>query len=167
MTRSLVGKKFYTSFNNGVEAIVAEDVFLGMVQVEAITAILEKNECDRGGLICPYPVTEAIEKGLKHFAQTPIFTFADADRVASSPWITGNRRLLRVLLEYIQEEGGAYREGMVYVPFSNAAEIGAHGVAAQAKELAYTTTDQQFRDTFGIGPRELDVWYAERVGNNS
>ena len=165
MARSLEGRKFFYIQNNGVWAIVAEEILRNRGHIRLISTILE-DELRKGGRTVPDGSFRAIQEGLAHIPQTPIFTFALDGRAAGSPWLTGSRHLSEALEAYIHAEDGELQgNGGFYVPFSNGSELGAHGADAMRNELQYVTTEAQFRDTFGIGPREVERWYAEKRQN--
>ena len=163
MTRRLEGKKFFVKEKNGVTSIATEEVVRGWERKETImcafrTHVLRQFQQPKSGLLAA-----AYEKGVSHIPITPIFTFASWERMATQPWFTGNSVLYAVLLEYIRYEGGVIEGNAGYVPFSNGRELGHDGPDLMEYELGFITTDTQFRDTFGIGPREVEKWYAEHL----
>ena len=145
MARSLEGKWFHICYNNGVYAVVSHEIYENIRRKRQILVRLE------------------MERDLiPHIPETPIFTFAGKDRVAKSPWFTGNdgdsddrKNDWHRLMNYIHREGGHYIDATFYVPFSNGCETGLHGPATQCDELRYVTTDAQFKETFGISLAEL------------
>ena len=160
MTRRLEGRKFFWNECNGVRAVVAEEVIHDTSRAcWGETALLDKElEKGRG------PKTEhcrAIVDGLSHML-VPVFTFANVDRAVKQPWFTGDEYLLGALTAWITAEGGECDKTHFYVPFANARELGDRGIEAVRDELKYATTETQFRETFGIGPREVEVWYAKK-----
>ena len=94
------------------------------------------------------------DKATNHLC-LPTFTFVRDDRFIESPWFTGNDNVLELLMKHIKETGGRIESSGFYVPFSNGCEVGMHGKDAMKADLAYVTTQQQFRDTFGISMAEL------------
>ena len=151
--RSLEGKKFFTTQNNGVIALVSEDVYAGLAhRAEIQEALMSRNDSR---------ATLAMTEGLAHMG-TPTFTFARRERFVESPWFTGDcdwgNGLFETLCSYIQAEGGRVVKGGFYVPFSNGCETGLHGPTSMADELRHVTTEVQFRATFGLNTNELAEW---------
>lgn len=152
MARRLEGRRFYANYNNGVRAIAsAEVVMTGRKRRMIELWISDKSSDDYSRR---QTLLEATKTGLAHLRLTPIFTFADSERVKEQPWFTGDNDLHLLLTGYIAEEGGVISLGL-YVPFSNGAEMGAHGPEAMSEELKFVTTDGQFEETFGITLKEL------------
>ena len=145
-------KKFFANYNNGVTAIVSEEVYNDihrqrMIRQQFVAREESVEYKDRWR-------ADLASKATEHLT-VPIFTFASDDRFEESPWFTGNRQVYKTLVEYIRKNGGVVEEGGFFVPFSNGCEIGMHSKDAMKSELAYVTTSQQFRETFGISQAEL------------
>lgn len=162
MARSLAGKTFFTSYNNGVTTITSEEILRNREKVGQIREALQQQELRAGGLIPRDDLATAAQEGLRHIPKVPIFTFSDMERHSRSPWLSGNFHLENAVIAYIEEEGGKCKPVYSYVPFSNGTELGLHGPEAMCSELRYVTTETQFRDTFGIGPREVEEWHAKK-----
>jgi len=149
MARSLEGKAFFVGYNNGVTAIVTEDVLENRDKRLAILNALRKDNN-------PLPHIDRIaEKGLGHIPDSPIFTFARDERADNEPWFTGNNTFLQRVFNHIAKEGGQCIKRSFWIPFSNGAEVGLHGDEAQIEELRYVTTYQNFIDTFAIEEDEI------------
>ena len=144
-------KKFFWNYNNGVTALVSEDTLADFEKQNAIyTRLNDDDHRVKGRDDYSKPLSE----GLRHLG-TPTFTFVRSERFEKSPWFTGDSNLYEALMEHITESEGLLGQGWFHVPFSNGMEIGCHGDRAMASELSYVTTDQQFRDAFGISRTEL------------
>lgn len=151
MTRSLEGKVFYEDRNNGVYALVAEEVFNSRVRFDKIRQVLSAHPPVNDGRQFDVALLSAIP-----LPRRPIFTFVSSQtRSDESPWFTGNEAMLDNLREHILDEGGRIEQSSVWVPFSNGAEMGYHGLDAQCAELWYVTTDEQFFQAFGITLEDL------------
>lgn len=141
-TRSLEGKKFFVDYNNGVSAIISEDVFgnirrQGDILNAAIRGITGNEEMK---------IRQQVEEETFHLV-TPTFTFVRYNRFREDPHFSGSSRLFERLCKHIRSHGGVIndRRGF-HVPFSN---------GFLHDDYRYVTTVQQFRDTFGISPQEL------------
>lgn len=150
-------KKFFHCHNNGVTAIVSEEVKNDYVKDREINSVLNDATHQVRGRDYSKPLNE----GLRHMGK-PVFTFTHNERSQKSPWFTGDGELMEMLWEYTITNGGQFEEGGFYVPFSNGCEIGLHGDQAMASELTYVTTDTQFRETFDISRSEVAKWYEKR-----
>ncbi len=162
MARRLEGQVFYTGYNNGVQALAHESVVRNMELVNKIASWHDnpKNgfqDYDRRRV----HVKAALE-ALGHIPTKPIFTFAGKERAEAQPWFTGDTYDLDLLLKYLQSEGARIGTGL-YVPFSNGAEMGIHGIEAMQSELGYVTTRSQFKEVFGISMDELCDLIARSV----
>ena len=138
--------------NNGVTAVVSQEVFNDIKKLGKIRQLFSDRERDKS-----YDdrfLAESADRGLRAIGK-PVFTFTRNERASESPWFTGDGELFKALTDYINENGDCIETGGFFVPFSNGCEIGIHGKDAMASEMAYVTTEQQFRDTFGITIAEL------------
>lgn len=150
MTRSLEGKVFYENRNNGVFAIVSQEVQLDRARFDSIRTRLTRNGVADG------PKFDAALIEAVPLQRMPIFTFAGGvARYEVSPWFTGNEPIFWALREHILGAGGQLYEHSIFVPFSNGTEMGHAGLEAQCRELKYVTTDEQFIQTFGIALKDL------------
>ena len=115
MARRLEGRVFLTYENNGVWAITPQDY-------SEETSRLVSRLCDYYDGMENWTEQrrgDATETVLNVVFKKPVFTFANEERVKSSPWFDGSHHLARKLCDYIKEEGGIVREAGFYVPFSN------------------------------------------------
>lgn len=152
----LQGRTFFINNNNGVTAIVDQLVNANGEKRRALYRSLVESRVP--GSPDREEGAEAFDIGLEHLWGTPVFTFADVERVARSPWFTGSSVLLDSVCRYIEKEDGLLIRGRsIFVPFSNGAETGLRGPRprAQAYELRYVTTEHQFLDTFGATIAEV------------
>ena len=149
--------KYYSCYNNGVQAIVSEDVMRGIEQSKLIQKFFEYRDADIPANQRFRPA--AAYKGLKHLA-VPVFTFASSERVMEQPWFTGTIEEYSSLRRHIRANGDCIEEGWFYIPFSNGLELGLNGENAMKSELAYVTTGEQFREAFGISIAELQTKVA-------
>ena len=159
MARRLEGQRFIADYNNGVRAIAHELVWTHYQRCTEIVRRLTGDEIVRR--LANEGLTESmlvntLEDAL-HSTDGPVFTFASPERVAESPWFTGDFTLLEKLCKYIESEGGIIKGTGLYVPFSNGLEVGFHGAEAQAEELAWVTNGWQFFQTFGITVEALEL----------
>lgn len=155
MARRLEGQEFNSAYNNGVSAIAHRTVREHAYRCSEIVKRLTE---EHGG--SSSPLADAIEAALQN-SNGPIFTFASTERVAESPWFTGDGFDLYALLTHIEQEGGVIARSL-YVPFSNGLELGFHGTAAQVLELGWVASGWQFFQTFGITLDELRARVAKR-----
>ncbi|MFA6270038.1 MAG: hypothetical protein WC657_02400 [Candidatus Paceibacterota bacterium] len=138
--------------NNGVTAVVSQEVFSDIRKLGEIRQLFSDRERDKS-----YDdrfLAESADRGLSAIGK-PVFTFTRNERAAESPWFTGDGELFKALAAHINENGDCIETGGFFVPFSNGCEIGIHGKESMASELAFVTTEQQFRETFGISRMEL------------
>lgn len=141
--RRLEGRVFCTAYNNGVYAIVTADVMANLSRVGKIVARLRAMDVEDEHV--------DIWKMFAHIPRTPIFTFTREERAKESPWFTGDEMVYHALVDYlIPGTGGEVRSSGFFVPFSNGMEVGIHGSKAQQDELRHVTTEQQFREAFGV-----------------
>ncbi|MBI3633874.1 MAG: hypothetical protein HY226_06345 [Candidatus Vogelbacteria bacterium] len=144
--------------NNGVTALVDEDVQEGIDQAARIREALTR---DRTLVI---PNDSAIGTGLARFPFGPYFAFVSPERYERAPWFTGDRSVLVALADYITQEGGKIESSRgFWVPFSNAYELGVHGEESQIEELKKVATPADFRATFGIGINQIKLIAAKKV----
>jgi hypothetical protein len=152
MTRSLEGKVFFASTNNGVTALASERVVNEKLQRTQIRDALIKPHVGKASGL---DVGKAIDEGLR-LATGPIFTFVNDERYAKSPWFSGRMWMFEKLLVYIEAEGGVIMgNGYVYVPFSNGIEIRYPEPERMRTELEYVTTTQDFINEFGLTRGEI------------
>ena len=151
--KGITMKKYYSCYNNGVTAIVSEEVLHDIEKFNKIYHLFIEQEKGK-----PYTderkLAHVASEGVRHLA-TPVFTFARTERVAESPWFTGDTEVLDRLRSYIRYTGGTIESEGFHVPFSNGMEYGMHGHEAMTHELSYVTTEQQFREAFGISIAQL------------
>ncbi len=161
MARSLEGKTFFVNYNNGVTSITPERVVRnqGLVATTHDRIASGMNQMD-AEVRAQY--MDALKDALAHIPTTPVFTFVDDERKSKSPWFTGTTHTENALVEWVKENGGHIEGNAGYVPFSNAAELGVHGPDAMRNELRYVTTEAQFEEIFGIGPRDVEVWHVHK-----
>jgi hypothetical protein len=146
--RRLEGQVFHTGFNNGVSALAHEAVVANFRKQNAIMNALKNLQTKED--------RELIYSALDgHLPAYPIFTFVRPERFKDSPWFTGDDKLFIALTEYLKNHGARVIHQGLFVPFSNGYEVGAHGVDAQAGELCYVTSDEEFEKTFGVSIKEL------------
>ena len=146
--------RYYTNYNNGVTALISEEVSRDIKKQNTIWQLCAKRDAEKayGDRMLGATASSA----LNHLC-VPIFTFVDPERAAESPWFTGDNKLLNALLDHINENGGFIltEHNNFYVPFSNGSELGMHGEESMKRELAYVTTEMQFRGTFGVSIQEI------------
>ncbi len=161
-------KTFYTDYNNGVQVLISEEVMMDIRKKNAISLFYREAEREKSGKGFAQIADDAVP-----LVGTPTFTFTRRERVQDQPWFTGDNDFLEVLVAHIRENGGHIVKGGIYVPFSNGSELGMQGTEAMARELVYVTSEQQFRDTFGISIAELleiandslsQDWYKSKGG---
>jgi hypothetical protein len=145
-------KKFFTCSNNGVIAIVNEDVYNDIHRQRMIRQYfttrdekVEYSERWRAGVA---------DNATNHL-NVPTFTFVRPERFQESPWFTASYDVLNLLIDHIESIGGMIEDAGFYVPFSNGCEVGIHGKDSMKSDLTYVTTSQQFCETFGISLAEL------------
>lgn len=155
MARRLEGQEFNSDYNNGVSAIAHKTV---REHAYRCSEIVTRFTQEHGG--SHSPLAGGIEAALRS-TQGPIFTFASTERVAESPWFTGDFDLYGTLLAHIEQEGGVITRGL-YVPFSNGMEVGLHGQKLQCIELGWVASGWQFFQTFGVTLDELQVRIAKK-----
>lgn len=154
MAGSLTGVTFFQNSNNGVTALIREDLQQNNEKVTRIHHTLEPSKLGQ--------VRDAIYDALSHIPQKPVFTFVSRERLFRHPWFTGDETLLVMIEEYIRKEGGTVtNNSSVWVPFSNGSEMGLHGLDAQRDELAYVTSEADFVAMFGTTSVALD-WAMSR-----
>lgn len=140
-------KKFFACRNNGVTAIVSEEVYNDIHRQRMIrqhfTTCEENVEYNERWLA-------SVADKATNYLNVPTFTFVRPERFQESPWFTATDDVLDRLIDYIKYNGDKIEEAGFYVPFSNGCELGIHGKDAMKNDLAYVTTSQQFRETFGI-----------------
>lgn len=157
-------KKFFICYNNGVTALVSEEVKNDLHKQYVIWQNFAEREKDEEYTKRWRAATAS--EATRHL-KTPIFTFVQDERFKKSPWFTGNDELLEMLCLHIKECGWEIEEGSFFVPFSNGCEIGLHGKDSMKSELAQVTTEQQFRETFGLttsalkSSREVGTYLAK------
>jgi hypothetical protein len=152
MARSLERKLFHTCTNNGVTAVISHATKIALHQKCLIQDALVREivvETEKA-----HQIGNVVMVGLAHIG-TPIFTFSSSERVLRSPWFTGTLNLLEELKSHVSAQGGRFEAASFFVPFSNGAEQGLHGLESQGAELRYVTTAQDFYDTFAIDPIDL------------
>ena len=142
-------KRYYSCYNNGVNAIVSEEVLRDLEKRQEIYKVFQGHSAHFQTQ--EYEVAKA--EGLRGLG-LPIFTFVNPERFKTAPWCTGDTDLLTALQKQIQKDGGVLYITGFYVPFSNGAECGLSGPESVAAELAYVTTERQFRETFGVSIEE-------------
>jgi hypothetical protein len=162
MARSLEGRKFFHNHNNGVTSLLSEEVLRSMELRWEVEGKVRKDLGLNLEIKAAQEFIDAMNRGLQHIPVTPVFTFVSVERKPNSPWATGTTLIEAAIIAWIWEEGGQVQSGYGYVPFSNGSESGHHGPNALGRELQYVTTEKQFVETFGIGPRELEIWYADK-----
>ena len=145
-------KKYYSCYNNGVTAIISEEVLLNLEKFQYIQCYFIDEEKNR--LYSERNLTSVATEGLQHLIR-PVFTFARTERVKNSPWFTGENEILYTLVSHIRKNGDDIKNAGFHVPFSNGMELGVHGAEVMKGELSFVTTEQQFRETFGISLAEL------------
>ena len=146
-------KKYFSCYNNGVTALVSEEVYNNLKKQASIQRLFTEREKDV--TFNEQWRTETSYQGLRHLL-VPIFTFTRVERFGESPWFTGDINFLNELHKHIEENGGVVESSGFFVPFSNGCEVGIHGKDAMKNELAYVTTEQQFREAFGISVSEIE-----------
>ncbi len=120
---------FYKGTNNGVVAVVTEDVWRQMQEREALLAKCEAQDLGR-------PQLPRIG---------PVFTFSDPKH-HSFQFMTGSIELLEVLLK-----GHKFLYGGLWVPFSNGYEWGWDGDEKQARwEQGFSTSLDEVMEAFGL-----------------
>ena len=145
-------KKYFSCFNNGVTAIVSEEVYNDIQRHNTIWQNFAEREKE-----VEYKDryrSDLASEATFHLT-TPTFTFTRVERFSESPWFTGDMYDLNEVIKFIEENGGVVEHSGFYVPFSNAAEIGLHGKQAMRGDLVHVTNSQQFRETFGISLPEI------------
>ena len=143
-------KKYFSCYNNGVTAIVSEEAYNDFGKLARIYHYFCSQDTDP-----KCELRKTAYEAVMHLANHPTFTFARSERVSESPWFTGDNELAGALMIHIRTSGGSVDQRGFQVPFSNAVELGIHGQDSMKKELAYVTTEEQFRETFGITRAEL------------
>jgi len=145
---------FYTCQNNGVVAIVNEEVYNDLKKANEIW--MHFDERDRNGDLPDEERWrgEVAIRATAHLA-VPIFTFVHGNRHKTSPWFTGGEELWSALYNYLENSGATVRGSSFFVPFSNGAELGIHGKDAMMSELKHVTTSTHFLEVFGISQTEL------------
>lgn len=100
--------KFYRNDNQGVTAIVTEEVYSAILAWRRdATSDVDSKGVDQAHRLClhlPYP--------------RPVFTFVKSELIAERPWLTGDYRLMDALLRNREVE----RDPSIYVPFSSGIE---------------------------------------------
>ncbi len=117
---------FYKDSNNGVIAIVTEEVYQKMEERSQLIT-----ECEKKGLPRPQ---------LPHI--TPVFTFSAPEHGAFK-YMTGSFEMLTRLLD-----GHDVRNGGIWVPFSNGTQWG-HDESARW-EIDFMTSLDEVVQAFGI-----------------
>ncbi len=151
-------KTFYYDYNNGVTAVVSEDVLGDIKKLVEIRRHFAEREREKPfGDDCF--LSNSADQGIAALGK-PVFTFTRQERFRESPWFTGDTELMNALAEHLKERGDVFQRGSFYVPFSNGCECGLHGPDSMKHELAYVTTEKQFEDTFGVSIGYLVTKYA-------
>jgi hypothetical protein len=140
--------KFFYCQDNGVVALTSVDTLNDMAKyiaiIENIKDVQLKND------------SKALYDSLAHLNQGVIFTFSrDRERFKKSPWFTGDIDLFASIRRHFRNSEHTFEERSFFVPFSNGCELGFHGESAMATEFRFVTTEQQFREAFGISRSEL------------
>jgi len=146
-------KKYYLCSNNGVRALVSEEVYLDIEKYNNIWRYF--SEADKEFTDYENRWRAELSGRAVYHLMGPIFTFVHEDRFGKYPWFTGIVEDYALIAQKLESRGDIIEEGGFYVPFSNAAEIGLHGKDAMKSELSHTTTRAQFRETFGFSLEEL------------
>ncbi|MEK7158298.1 MAG: hypothetical protein AAB733_01865 [Patescibacteria group bacterium] len=153
--RILEVREVRTGFRNGVQTICTQDVYDMYTKQQEIIRAIEKLYISDPDLC-----TRAIKAARGAMpAASPIFTFAEAERVSQSPWFTGTHEDCRSLLTHLGKFFELRMHDGLFVPFSSGSELGQHGLEALGSEYAFVTSPQQFRETWGISLKELRECY--------
>ncbi len=122
-------RKFVTWSNNGVAALVTEEVYQKMM-----VRVATLNQLERGGMY---------EDASRLPIVRPIFTFSDYPHLRG--WVTGSMADREEFLKWAIVESK-----IIYVPFSNGRESGLRGKEAQEDEVQYRTTLREAIEAFGL-----------------
>ena len=117
---------FFRASNNGVIAVVSEEVYIEMQERQKFIA-----DCEANGL--PRPQLPPV---------TPIFTFSSPTH-RSFNFMTGSLNMLSDLLK-----GHNVESGLIWVPFSNGTEW--HGDKSAQWEMKFMTSLDEVMKTFGL-----------------
>lgn len=142
-------KRYYSCYNNGVNAIVSEEVLRDLEKRQEIYKVFWSHSA----YFQSAEFNSARRDGLRGLG-VPIFTFVSPERFKTAPWCTGDNDLRDAVLKQIQKNGGDVYIKSFHVPFSNGIECGLSGPESMVAELAHVTTEQQFRETFGVSIEE-------------